>query len=39
MATLYQRNNTYYARFYDPERGRKRLSLKTKDERAARALL
>ena len=39
MARLYKRKKTYYADFYDQERGRRRISLKTKNEEVARALL
>jgi hypothetical protein len=39
MATLYERNGTYYARFRDPKRGRKRVSLRTKQKPLARELL
>jgi hypothetical protein len=39
MASLYKRGRTYYASFSDPERGRKRVSLRTSDKASARALL
>ena len=39
MASLYKRGSTYYASFRCPTRGRKRVSLKTKDRQTARALL
>lgn len=39
MASLYRRDQVWYASFQCPERGRKRVSLKTKDKRSARALL
>jgi len=39
MASLYERSGVYYVRFTDPERGRKRVSLRTSEKPAARALL
>jgi integrase len=39
MASLYERNGTFYAHFHCSDCGRKRVSLRTKDKSTARALL